>query len=199
MTVERVKRMAQIDLRQRKINAKIVYYGASLSGKTTNLLNIHARLPADLKGEMRSIATETERTLFFDFVPIAEVDVGGWSIRFHLYSVPGQDVYVRTRRAILGGADGVVFVADAAPAQLDANRRSLAELHEHLGHYQRTVASTPLVLQYNKMDLDGALTALRLDTELNPDDWPVHEAIALHGNGVAETLTTISRLVARAL
>lgn len=191
--------MAQIDVRQRKINAKIVYCGASLSGKTTNLLNIHERLPDDMKGEMRSIATETERTLFFDFVPIEEVHVGGWSIRFHLYSVPGQDVYVRTRRAILGGADGVVFVVDADSRQLDANLRSLDELHEHLAHYQRTVATTPVILQYNKMDLDGALTPKQLDAELNPDGWPSHPAIALHGNGVAETLTTISKLVARTL
>ncbi len=191
--------MAQIDVRQRKINAKIVYYGASLSGKTTNLLNIHERLPDELKGEMRSIATETERTLFFDFVPIEEVQVGGWSIRFHLYSVPGQDVYVRTRRAILGGADGVVFVADAAPEQLEANRRSLAELHEHLAYYQRTVANTPVILQYNKMDLDDTLTVAQLDAGLNPDRWPSHSAIALHGSGVAETLTSISKLVARTL
>ncbi len=191
--------MAQFDVRQRKISAKIVYYGARLSGKTTNLLNIHDRLPADLKGAMRSIATETERTLFFDFVPIEEVEVGGWSIRFHLYSVPGQEVYVRTRRAILGGADGIVFVTDANVVELDANRRSLAELHDHLAHYQRTVASTPVVFQYNKMDLANALTPERLDAELNPDTWPSHSAIALHGNGVAETLTTISKLVARTL
>ncbi|MBA2246694.1 MAG: gliding-motility protein MglA [Chloroflexia bacterium] len=191
--------MAQFDVRQRKISAKIVYYGASLSGKTTNLLNIHDRLPPDLKGAMRSIATETERTLFFDFVPIEEVEVGGWSIRFHLYSVPGQDVYVRTRRAILSGADGIVFVADANVAELDASRRSLAELHEHLTHYQRTVANTPVVFQYNKMDLANALTPERLDAELNPGTWPAHSAIALHGNGVAETLTTISKLVAHTL
>ena len=191
--------MAQFNVRQRKISAKIVYYGASLSGKTTNLVNIHDRLPDDLKGRMRSIATETERTLFFDFVPIAEVEVGGWSIRFHLYSVPGQDVYVRTRRAILGGADGVVFVADANLTELEASRRSLAELHDHLSHYQRTTADTPVIFQYNKMDLANALPPERLDAELNLERWPSHPAIALHGNGVAETLTTISKLVARTL
>lgn len=199
MRGEQVAEMAQIDIRQRKINAKIVYYGASLSGKTTNLLNIHERLPNDFKGEMRSIATETERTLFFDFVPIEEIRVGGWSIRFHLYSVPGQDVYIRTRRAILGGADGIVFVADADPGQLDANRRSLVELHEHIAYYQRTIAGTPVILQYNKMDLEAALTPAQLDAELNPDGWPSHSAIALRGNGVAETLITISKLVARTL
>lgn len=191
--------MVQIDMRQRKINAKVVYYGASLSGKTTNLLNIHQRLPGALTGEMRSIATESERTLFFDFVPIEEIFVGGWSIRFHLYSVPGQDVYVRTRRAILGGADGIVFVADADAHQLDANRLSLAELHEHLDHYQRSVANTPVVLQYNKMDLDDAMTASQLELELNPGGWPAHPAIAVQGNGVAETLTSISRLVAHSM
>ena len=191
--------MAQFDVRQRKISAKIVYYGASLSGKTTNLLNIHDRLPHDLKGQMRTIATETERTLFFDFVPIEEVEVGGWSIRFHLYSVPGQDLYVRTRRAILGGADGVVFVADANLTELEANRRSLAELHDHLTHYQRTVTETPVIFQYNKMDLANALPPERLDAELNLESWPSYSAIALHGNGVAETLTMISKLVARNL
>ncbi|HEV2066880.1 MAG TPA: ADP-ribosylation factor-like protein [Thermomicrobiales bacterium] len=191
--------MALIDIRKREIHAKIVYCGPGLSGKTTNLLNIHGRLPEDIRGEMQSIATADERTLFFDFVPISEIDLGGWAVRFHLYSVPGQDVYVRTRRAILGGADGIVFVADAAGARLDANRSSMTELEGHLGHYQRELDDVPLVVQYNKIDVEDALTPEVLDEELNPGLWPAFPAIAIHGNGVAETLGAISRLVARTL
>lgn len=191
--------MALIDVRKREIHARIVYYGPGLSGKTTNLLNIHGRLPDELKGTMQSIATEDERTLFFDFVPIEEVTLGGWGIRFHLYSVPGQDLYVRTRRAILGGADGIVFVADAAEQRLDANRASLTELDGHLMHYQLAVDDLPLVLQYNKIDVEGALPTEVLDDALNPASWPAFPAIAIHGNGVAETLGAISRLVARTL
>ena len=191
--------MALIDVTNREIHAKIVYYGPSLSGKTTNLLNIHERLPGDMKGEMKSIATEAERTLFFDFVPIEEVRVGGWAIRFHLYSVPGQGVYVRTRRAILGGADGVVFVADADPLRHEANLESLTELDTHLAHYQRSSESLPIVLQYNKTDLPSALDRASLESKLNSHDWPSVEAIATQGNGVSETLASISRLVARTL
>jgi signal recognition particle receptor subunit beta len=191
--------MAMIDVRNRAIDAKIVYYGPALSGKTTNLLNIHSRLPDGARGEMRSIATESERTLFFDFVPIEPIRIGGWLVRFHLYSVPGQETYVRTRRAILGGADGVVFVADAAADRLDANRASLDELHEHLGHFQRTTTDVPVVLQYNKVDLASAAEAAALDTFLNPNGWPAFEAIATHGNGVSETLVAISKAVARTL
>ncbi len=191
--------MAMIDVRHRAIDAKIVYYGPGLSGKTTNLLNIHRRLPEAARGEMRSIATESERTLFFDFVPIDPVRVGGWQVRFHLYSVPGQETYVRTRRAILGGADGVVFVADAEADRLDANQASLEELRLHLQHFQRTPDTVPIVLQYNKVDLPTAIDTVRLDAALNPDDWPVFEAVATQGNGVAETLTAISKAVARTL
>ena len=191
--------MAMIDVNNREIHAKIVYYGPGLSGKTTNLLNIHGRLPEGARGEMRSIATETERTLFFDFVPIEPVRIGGWAIRFHLYSVPGQETYVRTRRAILGGADGVVFVADADGGRRQANLDSLAELRAHLTHYQRTPDDVPVVLQYNKTDLPTAMRRSDLDADLNPDGWPAFEAIATRGNGVAETLAAISKLVARTL
>jgi signal recognition particle receptor subunit beta len=127
------------------------------------------------------------------------VRVGGWAIRFHLYSVPGQAVYVRTRRAILAGADGVVFVADADRARLQANLESLAELEQHLEHYQRSVQDLPIVLQYNKLDLPAAASRAALDAALNPAAWPIQEAIATRGNGVAETLATISKLVARSL
>ncbi len=191
--------MALIDVTNREIHAKIVYYGPGLSGKTTNLVNIHGRLPAGIRGEMKTIATEAERTLFFDFVPIEAIRVGGWAIRFHLYSVPGQEVYVRTRRAILGGADGIVFVADSDPVRRPANVQSLAELEQHLAHYQRQQSNLPIVFQYNKFDLPGALGRNDMDTALNPHVWPSFEAIATQGNGVAETLGAISKLVARTL
>ena len=192
--------MAMINVRSHQIDAKIVYYGPGLSGKTTNLVNIHQRLPEGSRGELKSIATEAERTLFFDFVPIEAVEVGGWAIRFHLYSVPGQDVYVRTRRAILGGADGVVFVADSSPDRQDANAASLAELAAHLAHFQRSIDTVPLVLQYNKADLPGAISREAMDRALNPgESTPAWEAVATQGSGVAESLGAISRLVARTL
>ncbi len=191
--------MATIDITNRQIAARIVYYGPGLSGKTTNLVNIHARLPETSRGDMRSIATESERTLFFDFVPIEPIRLDGWDIRFHLYSVPGQDVYVRTRRAILGGVDGIVFVADAAPDRQAANQESLVELDTHLEHYGRERAKTPVVFQYNKTDLPSALSHDEMDERLNPFDMPSFDAIATQGNGVAETLTAISKLVGRTL
>lgn len=191
--------MALIDVSNREIHAKIVYYGPGLSGKTTNLVNIHQRLPDEFKGQMKSIATEAERTLFFDFVPMSAVRLGGWSIRFHLYSVPGQEVYIRTRRAILGGADGIVFVADSDPDRRQANIESMAELVLHLAHFQRDPSNLPIVVQYNKGDLPGAMSRDDLEAELNADGWPSFEAIATQGNGVSETLTTISKLVARTL
>lgn len=191
--------MALIDVTNREIHAKIVYYGPGLSGKTTNLVNIHQRLPAGIRGEMKTIATESERTLFFDFVPIEPIRVGGWAIRFHLYSVPGQDVYVRTRRAILGGADGVVFVADSEPARREANLQSLAELEQHLAHFQRDPINLPIVLQYNKIDVPGSLSRTDMDATLNAGAWPAFEAIATQGNGVSETLGAISKLISRTL
>ncbi|HYI24547.1 MAG TPA: GTPase domain-containing protein, partial [Thermomicrobiales bacterium] len=142
---------------------------------------------------------ESERTLFFDFVPIEPIRVGGWQLRFHLYSVPGQESYVRTRRAILGGADGVVFVADADAGRLEANHGSMDELFQHFDHYQRTPDQAPIVLQYNKIDLPAALSPETLDEAINPNRWPSFEAIATQGNGVAETLTAISKAVARTL
>ncbi len=191
--------MATINVAAREIHAKIVYYGPALSGKTTNLVNIHRRMPHELRGGMHSIATEQERTLFFDFVPIPAARVGGFAIRVHLYSVPGQEHYVRTRRAILGGADGVVFVADAMADRIDANRASLDELDVHVAHHGRSVEAVPIVLQYNKMDLAEALPLDELDRHLNARAWPRQTASAVGGNGVAETLRAISRLVARTL
>lgn len=191
--------MAAIDVRNRRIDAKIVYYGPAQSGKTTNLLNIHSRLPENARGPMRSIDTVDERTLFFDFTPLQPIEVGGWKIRFHLYTVPGQDDYVRTRRAILGGTDGIVFVADASPDHQRNNLASMAELHEHLDHYQRRPETTPLLLQVNKADLPDALAVDAVADPLNTHAWPVVSAMAIRGIGVSETLSTIAKVVARKL
>ena len=191
--------MALIDVTNREIHAKIVYYGPGLSGKTTNLINIHQRLPADIRGKMKTIATETERTLFFDFVPIDAIRVGGWAIRFHLYSVPGQDVYVRTRRAILGGADGVVFVADSDPARRQANADSVAELGRNLAAAGHDPATFPLVIQANKRDLPDALPISELRNALAIADCPHAASVAARGEGVFDTLRVICKLVAGAL
>jgi signal recognition particle receptor subunit beta len=191
--------MATINVAKRRIDTKIVYYGPGQSGKTTNLVNVHARMPAELRGDLRSIDTAEERTLFFDFMPVEEVEVGGWAIRFHLYTVPGQKDYVRTRRAILGGADGIVFVADASPDQSDANRESVVELHEHLTHYGRDAARLPVVLQVNKTDLPEARKSSEVNDDLNEATWPMFPAVAIRGIGVAETLAAIAKAVARTL
>ena len=191
--------MAAIDIRNHRIDTKIVYYGPAQSGKTTNVLNVHSRLPQDARGPMRSIDTVDERTLFFDFMPVQEIEVGGWSIRFHLYTVPGQADYVRTRRAILGGVDGVVFVADADPAKALENSTSMNELLEHMQHYGRDIATMPLVLQVNKADLAHALPASEVADGLNHHAWPVVSAMAIRGIGVSETLSTIAKAVARRL
>lgn len=191
--------MATINVQKRRIDTKIVYYGPGQSGKTTNLLDIHARMPDELRGPMQSIDTVEERTLFFDFMPVEEIEIGGWALRFHLYSVPGQEDYVRTRRAILGGADGVVFVADADPERAEANRESARELHEHLAHYGRDESSLPIVLQVNKGDLADARDAAEVSCDISASGWPVVPAMAIRGIGVRETLESIAKAVARTL
>lgn len=191
--------MAAIDIRNRRIDTKIVYYGPAQSGKTTNLLNVHSRLPQEARGPMRSIDTVDERTLFFDLMPIQEIEVGGWSIRFHLYTVPGQEGYVRTRRAILGGADGIVFVADAEPAKQRENEQSMTELQGHLEHYHKDPRTMPIVLQVNKTDLVNARPVAEVADPLNLHAWPVVQAMAIRGIGVSETLSTIAKAVARTL
>lgn len=191
--------MTIIRTADREIDTRIVYYGPGLSGKTTNLVNIHQRMPADLRGPMRSIDTEQERTLFFDFLPVEPVRIGGWSLRFQLYSVPGQEAYVRTRRAMLGGVDGVVFVADASPDRLRANQESLQELAEHLEQQGRALETVPIVVQVNKMDQAAGQDAAEIARQLGAGAWPVVEAVAVRGVGVRQTLERIVRDVAHAL
>ena len=183
--------MALINHRAHEIHFKIVYYGPGLGGKTTNLQSIHARLPAERRGRLISIATDHDRTLFFDFLAVDLGLVNGFTTRFHLYTVPGQVYYRLSRRAVLTGVDGLVFVADSHPARERANRDSLDDLVEQLtaqGLTPAQIARIPKVFQYNKRDLRAALPLERLRAALNPEGQPEFEAVASEGRGVGETL-----------
>lgn len=190
--------MPMINYSAREINCKVVYYGPALCGKTTNLEVIHRRVAPEGRGTLMSLATETDRTLFFDFLPVELGAVRGFSTRFHLYTVPGQVQYDASRRLILKGVDGVVFVADSAPDRLEANVESLANLYDNLQRHGIDPLTIPLVLQYNKRDLPDALPVAALDDALRTG-WaaraPVHEAVAMSGEGVFETLKSVGGLV----
>jgi signal recognition particle receptor subunit beta len=192
--------MALINIAAREIHCKIVYYGPGLGGKTTNLKYIHSQVPKDAKGELLSIATETERTLFFDFLPLDLGRVRGFQTRFHLYTVPGQVLYERTRVAVLNGADGVVFVADSQRNKLEEDVRSLQELARNITRQGKRFAEFPVVIQYNKRDLPNALPVPILDRYLRyrtSDGQLVErfESIATTGRGIFDTLKAISKLV----
>jgi mutual gliding-motility protein MglA len=185
----------------REITCKIVYYGPGRSGKTSNLHYIYQQVPSDRKGTMVSLATQTDRTLFFDFLPLDLGSISGFTTKFQLYTVPGQVYYQATRKLVLQGADGVVFVADSQRRQFDENVESLQDLHANLAEYGLDPREVPLVLQYNKRDLPAELIlpVPELRDALNFRDVPDFEADALHGAGVFETLKGISELVLRRL
>lgn len=187
--------MAIINVGVREIHCKIVYYGPGMCGKTTNLQYIHSQVPREAKGDLLSIATETERTLFFDFLPLDLGKVRGFSTRFHLYTVPGQVLYERTRVAVLNGADGVVFVADSKRHQLQDNIKSLQELARNITRQNKNFKDFPIVLQYNKRDLPDALPVAVMDKYLNPLNWQRFDSVAMNGVGVFDTLKAISKLV----
>jgi mutual gliding-motility protein MglA len=187
--------MALINVAAREIHCKIVYYGPGMCGKTTNLQYIHSQVPRDAKGDLLSIATETERTLFFDFLPLDLGKVRGFQTRFHLYTVPGQILYERTRVAVLNGTDGVVFVADSQKDKLEENIKSLKELAVNITRQNKKFQDFPIVLQYNKRDLPTALPVPVLDKYLNSMNWTRFEATAPNGQGVFDTLKAISKLV----
>jgi signal recognition particle receptor subunit beta len=191
--------MSMINYASREINCKIVYYGPGLCGKTTNLEYIYRRVPKESKGEMLSLATETERTLFFDFLHLDVAQVRGFTVRFHLYTTPGQQLYERTRFAVLNGADGVVFVGDAERERLRDNVDSLKELAQNLTKQGKQFRTFPLIMQYNKIDLPSALPVPVLDKYLNPMKVPRYESVAIRGQGVFETLRGICRLVTNTL
>ncbi|MEE8178027.1 MAG: ADP-ribosylation factor-like protein [Acidobacteriota bacterium] len=185
--------MSFINFAAREINCKLVYYGAGLGGKTTNLEKVFEMAPN--KGKMISLATETDRTLFFDFLPLDLGTVRGFKTRFHLYTVPGQVFYDASRKLILRGVDGVVFVADSQEERLDANLESIDNLEENLKEHGYDLMTMPYVLQLNKRDLPNILSIEDLKKELCRKDEPVLEAVAYKGVGVFETLKQISRLV----
>ncbi|HET8523509.1 MAG TPA: GTPase domain-containing protein [Thermomicrobiales bacterium] len=186
--------MALIDLAGREIQGKIVYYGPTLGGKTTNLHYIYRQTPPERRGDLTSIASDGGRTIFFDLMPLDLGAVAGFSVRYRLYTVAGQEQYERTRAAVLSGADGVVFVADAQRARLEDNIASLAELAQELERQGKRFADFPLIFQYNKTDLPDALPLDLLDQHLNQRQAPRFAAVAIRGIGVAETLQHICRL-----
>ncbi|MDB4949258.1 MAG: hypothetical protein JWM27_1907 [Gemmatimonadetes bacterium] len=191
--------MSLVNYSTREITSKIVYYGPGRSGKTTNLQYIHAQVPEDRRGRMVSLATETDRTLFFDFLPLDLGSISGFQTRFQLYTVPGQVYYDATRKLVLQGADGVVFVADSQRAQQDENIESFRNLQVNLLEQGVDPRTIPIVLQYNKRDLPDVLSLDEMDDLLNYRDLPRYEARSLAGAGVFDTLRGISEQVLRRL
>jgi mutual gliding-motility protein MglA len=187
--------MSFINYASREINCKIVYYGPGLCGKTTNLQYVYKRTAPEAKGKMISLATETERTLFFDFLPLALGEIRGFKVRFHLYTVPGQVFYDASRKLILKGVDGVVFVADSQQERLDSNIESLENLKDNLEEQGYQLENLPFIIQYNKCDLPNLTPIAELRNLLNPDGVPEFQACALSGDGVFETLKAVAKLI----
>jgi len=187
--------MALFNYATRELSAKIVYYGPGLSGKTTNIEMVHKMLRPEQKGRLISLPTETDRTLFFDFLPIELGQIKGFKVRFHLYTVPGQVFYNATRRLVLQGVDGVVFVADSQREMINGDMESLKNLMDNLSSYGKKLEDLPFVLQYNKRDLRNAASVAELDAALNFLRVSTFEAVAPTGKGVTETLVGISRMV----
>jgi signal recognition particle receptor subunit beta len=224
--------MSMINYASREINCKIVYYGPGLGGKTTNLEHIYGKVSPDTRGKLVSLATETERTLFFDFLPVDLGNIRGFRTRFHLYTVPGQVYYNASRKLILKGVDGVVFVADSQVDRAEANQESMQNLYDNMAEHGYDLTRLPFVVQYNKRDLPNAATLDELQSMLNPGweveeparcrptpnpfrpgellierlptgEWwervPAFEAVASTGDGVFDTLKSISKLVIKSL
>lgn len=187
--------MVVVSYSGREINAKIVYYGPGLCGKTTNLEKIYDSVPETHRGRMVSMKTQTDRTLFFDLLPLDLGELQGMKTRFLLYTVPGQVYYNATRKLVLKGVDAVVFVADSAPDKMAENRESLSNLETNLKAYGLDLKTMPWILQYNKRDLPNALSVEEMDKELNKYNVPTYEAQAVNGGGVFETLRGISKLL----
>jgi len=187
--------MAVINYSKKEISAKIVYYGPSLCGKTTNIQSIYASIKPDQKGKLVSLATEADRTLFFDFLPIEIANIRGFKTRLHFYTVPGQVYYNSTRRAVLTGVDGLVFVADSQRDKMEENIESLGNLEENLNYYGKSMKTIPLVIQYNKRNLPDVTPVAEMEQILNPNGYPSFETIATTGEGVLETLTKVTKMV----
>ncbi|GBD99503.1 mutual gliding-motility protein MglA [bacterium BMS3Abin07] len=187
--------MSFINYSSREINCKIVYYGPGLCGKTTNLQFIFKRTNPNQKGKLISLATETERTLFFDFLPLALGDIKGFKVRFHLYTVPGQVFYAASRKLILKGVDGVVFVSDSQIERMEANIESLEDLKINLAEQGYDLDRLPFIIQHNKRDLPNVAPISEMNNILNTNGVPWFEAIATQGTGVFETLKNIGKQV----
>ncbi|TET20385.1 MAG: gliding-motility protein MglA [Candidatus Cloacimonadota bacterium] len=191
--------MSLINYASREINCKIVYYGPGLGGKTTNIKYIYSKILPGIRGKLISLATELDRTLFFDFLPVDVGTIKGFKTRFHLYTVPGQVYYNASRKLILKGVDGIIFVADSQIERFDDNIISIENMQDNLEMIGLTTLSLPLVIQYNKRDLPNISPIEKLQSVLNPTNAPYLEAVATEGIGVFDTLKTCSKLVIRTL
>jgi hypothetical protein len=187
--------MVQINFALKEVNCKIVFYGPGMSGKTTNLEIVHQKAPEENKGELTSISTDGDRTLFFDFMPLDLGNVAGMRTKFQLYTVPGQVYYNSTRKLVLQGVDGVIFVADSDPEKMPENIESYQNLIENLTEYGKDVRELPHVIQYNKRDLPNAMSVEEMDRHLNKFGVPTFEAVAYTGEGVFPTLKTLAGMV----
>ena len=191
--------MSLINYSSREINCKIVYYGPGLCGKTTNIQYIYNKVAPETKGKLITLATEMDRTLFFDFLPLELGTVKGYKTRFHLYTVPGQVYYDASRKLILRGVDGIVFVADSQSSRYDANIESLYNLYENLESYNLKLDEIPFVIQYNKRDMPEIINLDDLEQELNPQGYSYYEAVAVKGDGVFDTLKSVAKGVLQKL
>ncbi|HEX7319520.1 MAG TPA: GTPase domain-containing protein [bacterium] len=186
--------MSNLNYNNKELNLKIVYYGTGLCGKTTNLRSIFAAFPQDRKGKMMSLATELDQTLFFDFLPVDMGSVKGWKLRFHLFTVPGQIYYNVSRKLVLKGVDGLVFVVDSQEERLDENIESYNNLMDNLKGYGLAIKDIPMVIQYNKRDLPDIMPIGDLQLHLNKGGFTYFESVAMRGLGVFDTLKSICHL-----
>lgn len=191
--------MSMINYASREINFKIVYYGPGLGGKTTNVEYIHEKVAPESRGKLISLSTAGERTLFFDFLPVDLGNIRGFKTRFHLYTVPGQVYYNASRKLILKGVDGVVFVADSQLDRRDANLEAMHNLYDNLAEHGLDPREMPFVIQYNKRDLPNIAPVSELERELNPTGAPAYEAVGALGVGVFDTLKAVSKQVIKQL
>ena len=191
--------MSMINYASREINCKIVYYGTGLGGKTTNLEYVYSTVNPETRGKMISLATESDRTLFFDFLPIDLGTIRGFKTRFHLYTVPGQVYYNASRKLILKGVDGIIFVADSQRHRSEANIEAMHNLYENLESYGYDLSSIPFVIRYNQQDLSDLIAVPELRAQLNPTEVSDFEAVATEGKGVFDTLKAVSKQVVKTL
>ncbi|MBE0433201.1 GTPase domain-containing protein [candidate division WOR-3 bacterium] len=186
--------MANFNYAKKELNLKIVYYGTSLGGKTTSIRSIYARLNHEHKGQLMSLATDLDQTIFFDFLPVDVGEIKGWKLRFHLYTVPGQVYYNASRKLVLRNVDGLVFVVDSQQERLEENIESMYNLQDNLNAYNLCIDDIPMVVQYNKRNLPNIVALKDLQIHFNPAGRPHFESVALRGIGIFETLKSVCQL-----